>query len=129
LVIVLLGLVAGVAIPRMGRLQESARLGATRSEMQQLKSAILGIPDARGLARGGYETDVGHPPNRLTDLVVRPDSVPPWNAFLRRGWNGPYFDSSGGDYLRDAWDSTYRYDASGRTLTSHGNGSDLVLSF
>jgi len=55
--------------------------------------------------------------------------VPLWNAFLRRGWNGPYIDCSGGVYLRDAWDSKYRYDASGRTLTSHGNGSDLVLSF
>jgi type II secretory pathway pseudopilin PulG len=129
IVIAVLGIVAAVAIPRMGGLSESARRGATQAEMQRLKSAILGSPDARGVARGGYEIDVGHPPNGLSDLVIKPDSVPAWNKFISLGWNGPYIDSSGGDYLRDAWDSTYQYDAGARTLTSKGGGSDLVLSF
>ena len=110
-------------------MQESARIGATRAEMQRLKAAILGSPDARGMARGGYEIDVGRPPNRLADLAVKPDSVPAWNAFIQRGWNGPYIDSSGGEYLRDAWDSTYQFSAAARTLTSRGSGSNLVLSF
>lgn len=128
-VVLVLGIVAGVAIPKLGGLHESSKLAATKSEMQRLKSAILGSPDARGVGRGGFEIDVGHPPNRLTDLVAKPDSVSVWNKFVEMGWNGPYLDSSGGDYLRDAWDSTYQYDAASRTLTSPGNGAALVLSF
>jgi prepilin-type N-terminal cleavage/methylation domain-containing protein len=128
-VIMVLGIVAAVAIPRMGGLSQSARQAATRSEMQRLKSAILGSPDSRGIARGGFEIDVGYPPNRLLDLVAKPDSVSVWNQFVERGWNGPYLDSSGGDYLRDAWDSTYQYNLGSRTITSNGSGAALVLSF
>lgn len=127
--IAVLGIVAAVAIPRMGGLSESSRVAATRSEMQRLKSAILGSSTGPGGVRGGFELDVGHPPNRLADLVARPDSVATWNKFLSLGWNGPYVDSAGGDYLRDAWDSTYAYDANARTLTSFGSGTDIVLTF
>lgn len=120
---------ASVAIPKLGGLHQSAKLGATKSEMQRLKSAILGSPDARGVARGGYEIDVGYPPNKLADLVKKPDSVSVWNKFIERGWNGPYMDSAGSDYQRDAWDSTYQYNLVTRTITSKGSGANLVLSF
>lgn len=129
LVIAVLGILAAVAIPRMGGMSNSARQAATRAEMQRLKSAILGSADERGQARGGFEIDVGHAPSQLRDLVARPDSIQEWNKFLSRGWNGPYVDSSGGDYLKDAWDSAYVYDAGARTLTSKGSGANLVLSF
>jgi type II secretory pathway pseudopilin PulG len=129
IVIAVLGIVAAVAIPRMGGLSTSARQAATRAEMQRLKSAILGSPDERGGARAGFEIDVGYPPGRLADLVVKPDSVPVWNPYLSLGWNGPYVDSAGADYLKDAWDSAYVYNAALRTITSKGSGSDLVLSF
>lgn len=124
-----LGILAAVAIPRMGGMSDSARQAATRAEMQRLKLALLGSSDERGKARGGYEIDVGYLPNQLRDLVVKPDSVPAWNRFLSRGWNGPYIDSAGGQYLRDAWDSTYVYDRAARTVTSTGSAPDLVLSF
>lgn len=129
IVIAVLGIVAVVALPRLGGLSEGARQATTKVEMQRLKSAILGSSDERGHVRGGFELDVGFPPNQLSDLARKPDSVPAWNAFLALGWNGPYIDSSGGDYLRDAWDSTYVYDAVARTLTSKGSGSNIVLSF
>ena len=125
----MLGILAAVAIPRMGGMSDSARQSATRAEMQRLKSAILGSADERGGARGGYEIDVGHPPNQLRDLDVKPDSVAVWNKFLSRGWNGPYIDSAGGNYLRDAWDSIYVYDRAARTMTSRGSTPNLVLSF
>ena len=57
------------------------------------------------------------------------DSVVVWNKFLASGWNGPYVDSAGGDYLTDPWDSVYRYNAMARTITSYGGGSSIVLSF
>jgi type II secretory pathway pseudopilin PulG len=128
-VIVVLGIVAAVAIPKMGGLSQGAKLAATKSEMQGLRAAILGSPDAHGVPRGGYEIDVGYPPGQLLDLARKPDSVQTWNTFLERGWNGPYIDSTGGNYLRDAWDSTYTYSSAARTLTSKGSGSNVVVSF
>lgn len=128
-VLVVLGILAAVAVPRMGRMHDATRQGVTQAEMQVIKSAILGTPDRQGTPRGGFEIDVGHPPGRLVDLVVKPDSLDAWDPFLGRGWNGPYLDSTGGHFLRDAWDSTYVYDAAARTLTSVGGGSNLALSF
>jgi general secretion pathway protein G len=128
-VIMILGIVAAVAIPRMGGLSESARVGAAREELSRLKSAIVGSMDPDGVPRGGFEVDVGYPPNALGDLVRKPDSVATWNKFIGRGWNGPYIDSSGGSYQRDPWDSTYRYDPEARTITSIGGGSSIAVSF
>ncbi|MCH9032827.1 MAG: hypothetical protein IIB00_11300, partial [candidate division Zixibacteria bacterium] len=45
------------------------------------------------------------------------------------GWNGPYMDSAGGDYLIDAWGVAYGYDATTRTITSTGGPSPIALSF
>ena len=125
----ILGIVAGVAIPKFGNMNESARVSATRAEMQRLKSAILGSPDHNGVPRGGFEIDVGHAPNGLQDLVTAPGSVAVWNEFINLGWNGPYMDSSGGDFLKDAWDSTYQFNLGARTITSTGSGTDIVLTF
>ena len=128
-IVLVLGIVAGVAIPKLGNMNESGKVAATRVEMQRLKSAILGSPDHKGVPRGGYEIDVGHPPNRLQDLVTAPGSVSVWNQYIEYGWNGPYMDSSGSDYIKDAWDSTYQYNVAARTITSIGSGSNIVLSF
>ena len=124
-----LGIVAGVAIPRFGNMHESAKVAATKTEMQRLKSAILGTQGTDGTPRGGFELDVGHPPNRLLDLAKAPDSLAAWSPFSGRGWNGPYMSSEGGEFLRDAWDSTYQFDCDSRTITSIGSGSNIVLSF
>lgn len=128
-VIMVLGIVAAVAIPRMGGLSNSAKVNAARDEMRRLKTAIVGIDGPDGVPRGGFEIDVGHPPQALPDLVRKPDSVAAWNKFIGRGWNGPYVDSAGGSYLKDPWDSTYRYDRGARTITSTGGGSSIVVSF
>jgi general secretion pathway protein G len=128
-VIMVLGIVAAVAIPRMGNLSSAAKVNAARDEMRRLKSAIVGSVGPDGVPRGGFEVDVGHAPDALADLVRKPDSVAAWNRFLSRGWNGPYIDSSGGSYLKDPWDSTYQYSRGGRTITSTGGGSSIVVSF
>lgn len=129
MVIIVLGIVAAVAVPRMGLLGESAKVNATKDEMRRLKTAIVGSADSKGVPRGGFEIDVGYPPNDLSDLVTKPDSVAAWNKFIGQGWNGPYMDSAGGDYLRDAWDSTYQYDPATRTITSTGHGTSITVSF
>lgn len=128
-IILVLGIVASVAIPKFGQFAESAKINATKYEMGRLKSAIIGATGPDGMPRGGYEIDVGIPPNQLSDLFLKPDSVSAWDKFIGRGWNGPYIDSAGGEYLTDAWDSTYQFNLGARTITSIGSGSSIVLSF
>ncbi|MCH9031899.1 MAG: prepilin-type N-terminal cleavage/methylation domain-containing protein, partial [candidate division Zixibacteria bacterium] len=75
IVIVVLGIVAAVAIPRFGDFTESAKIEATREEMGRLKKAILGDPSVTAggkFVSKGYEGDVGSPPPTLVNLVVKP---------------------------------------------------------
>ena len=132
IIIVVLGILAAVAIPRFAGMAESSKMTATRSEMVAIKKAIVGNADvvAGGqLTDRGFEGDVGTPPGQLSDLVRKPDSIPAWDKFMRLGWNGPYIDSTGGDYLTDAWGATYFYDPESRRLVSTGGSDSIVVSF
>jgi hypothetical protein len=62
-------------------------------------------------------------------LVRKPGTIPAYNPIARLGWHGPYIDSSGGDYLKDAWGANYVYDPAARTIKSVGSGADIVMSF
>lgn len=132
LVIVVLGIIAAVAIPRMGDFAESSRQSATLSELQTLKRAIVG--NASVVAGGryvdvGFEGHLGHPPASLWELGRMPDSLAVYNKFTRIGWNGPYIDTSGGEFLIDAWRIDYIYDQSGRTISSVGGSDTITISF
>lgn len=132
IVIIVLGIIAAVAIPRFGDVSESAKTAATKEEMMRLKVAIIG--DASIKAGGkyvskGYLGDAGSVPAALVDLAVKPGGLAVFNNFTGLGWNGPYIDSAGGDYLSDAWGAAYVYSAAGRTITSTGGPSNIVLSF
>ena len=132
MIIVVLGIVAAVAVPKMGALTQSYRKTATKSEMAMLKRAIVGT--AQMLAGGryvdvGFEGDVGHAPISLQELGVRSDSLPLFNKFTRMRWNGPYVDTAGGEYLRDSWGIAYQYDRTVRTITSVGGPDTLVVAF
>jgi len=132
IIIVVLGIVAAVAIPRIGSILESSRVNATKDEMGHIKQAIIG--DTRVTGGGkyvnvGYEGNIGYPPSNLVDLVRKPDSIPVYDRFTSFGWNGPYLDSAEQHYLYDAWDSLYQYDANNRTITSIGANPDLTVTF
>ena len=132
MVIVVLGLVAAIVIPRIGGLSESSRINTTKSEMLMLKRAIVGNPSAVAGGRYfdvGFEGDVGHPPANLSDLGTKPDSVPTYDKFTRIGWNGPYVDTSGGEYLTDAWGAAYIYDPAQRMIMSVGGSDTIIASF
>jgi len=132
MIIVVLGIIAAVAIPRFGDMDQSARINATKAEMQRLKKAIIGNPEV--VAGGqyvnrGFEGDVGFVPQSLSDLAAKPDSVPTFDKFARIGWNGPYIDSSGQEYLKDAWGNSYGYNPAARTITSNSISPPITVTF
>lgn len=129
IVIVTLGILAAFAVPKFVDMADSSKINATKQELTNLKRAIVGNPSVvaggQQVARG-FEGDVGFTPERLQDLAVKPDSVSVYNALTRLGWNGPYIDTSGGDYLLDAWGNSYSYIPGSRLLLSTGGGSDTI---
>ncbi len=132
IVMIVLGILAAVAIPKLGDVSETSKITTTKEEMRRLKVAIVGdasINVAGKLISRGYSGDVNALPSALTDLSVKPGGVAVYNKFTRLGWNGPYVDSAGGEYLTDAWGANYVYDSGARTITSTGGASNIVLTF
>lgn len=132
MIIVVLGILAAVAIPRFGDISDSSKITATKKELQNLKVAIAGNPDA--VAGGkyvdrGFEGDVGYVPSSLQDLVTKPDSVTAYNQLTGLGWNGPYIDSTEDNYLKDAWDVAYVYQPSNRRILSVGSSDTITVGF
>lgn len=137
MIIVLLGILAAVAIPRYQDIGTDAKQAVTTHRLEELRKAIVGNPDAVGsgtYSARGFRGDVGSFPAALTDLVNQ-GSYPAWNRYTKTGWNGPYVSSSGDEYLLDAWGNNFVYDAGGNppTITSYGangvsgGGDDIVV--
>ncbi|UCC44859.1 MAG: prepilin-type N-terminal cleavage/methylation domain-containing protein [Candidatus Zixiibacteriota bacterium] len=132
MIIVVLGILAAVAIPKFTDVSESSKITATKKEMLTLKTALAGNPDA--VAGGkyvdrGFEGDVGFVPSLLQDLVAKPDSVSAYNKLTSLGWNGPYIDSTEGNYLKDAWGTDYVYQPSNRRIISVGGSDSIIVGF
>jgi len=126
IVILALAVLATIAIPRLGGIIGGSKTAATRDEMRTLKIALVG--SVKNNARG-YENDVGSLPSGLVDLISKPGGVSNWDRFTKTGWNGPYIDSTSGDYLRDAWSTNYIYSQAGRTIMSIGSGDTITVNF
>lgn len=136
MVILLVGILAAVAIPRFWDLANPSRVNVTRHRMEELKKAIVGNPDmtAAGTPSArGFRGDTGQWPAQLPDLTL-PASTPPsyvssWNRYTRTGYNGPYIDASGGQYLLDAWGATFTYCSTCNplTITSSGGGTPITM--
>lgn len=130
IIIVILGILAAVAIPKFSELTENSKFMATREEMRSLKTAIVGDPSM--VAGGefvfrGYEGDCGFVPSQLSDLVTKPDSIANYDRLVRIGWNGPYIDGAGSSFLADAWGNAYIYQPFSRRLISPGDGTDSII--
>lgn len=132
IVIVLLAILAAVAVPRFATMTDSAKIAATKDEMNLLKRAIIGHPAAVSAGahiERGFEGDVGHPPVTLSELAVKPDSIAAYNRLTRLGWNGPYIDSAAGNYLNDAWGTAYVYQPGSRRILSLGGADTIKVTF
>ena len=132
IIIVVLGILAAVAIPKFSTIMESSKTATTREELQTLKKAIIGNPQVVSsgvVIDRGFMGDIGFIPSLLVDLAVKPDSVSAYNKLTRLGWNGPYIDGDSNEYLSDAWGVTYSYDPSSRQIVSSGGSENITITF
>lgn len=132
IIIVVLGILAAVAAPKFANILEGSRAATTREELQTLKEAVVGNPQIVSsgvLIDRGFIGDVGFVPSQLVDLVVKPGSVSVYNDLTRLGWNGPYVDGDGNEYLTDAWGGAYSYDPVGRRIVSTGGPDSITITF
>ncbi len=127
MVIIIIGIIAGVAMKSMDSAIETGRVESTKKEMEQLAQAIVGNPEL--ISNGsrvdfGYIGDVGSLPPDLEALVSQPAGY--------TTWKGPYirnsFNQASEDYKRDAWNMLYTYDG-GVNITSTGSGSSITKQF
>ena len=97
LVVVIIGMLAGLVIPNVTGMRRGAAIRTTRGQMQALETAIL-----------SYQMDLDQLPRNLEDLINDPGVS---------GWAGPY--THRGRMPKDAWGREFRYDPEGR----HNPGS------
>lgn len=130
-VLVLLGVIAAVAIPRFVDLTGAGKRNVTRERMNNIRRAIMGDPTVVVGGRfsfAGFRGDLNQLPDPLAQLATQ-GALPAWNAFSRRGWNGPYIDAG---QLSDGWGNPISiggFDAdgvNGRTFTLRSAGPDGV---
>lgn len=127
IIIVVLAVLASVGIPVLGNVILSAKRESTRKELLTLKTAIVGRMGSAPVR--GYENDVGQPPPALQGLVTKPAGVADYDRFTKTGWNGPYVEDDGGDFLEDAWGVDYVYDPSQRIIISVGGPDTITVAF
>jgi general secretion pathway protein G len=89
LVVVIIGILAALVIPKIAGSSERARVTAAQADIKGgIKSAI-----------GQYEVDNGFYPKSLQDLIVQPSNA--------KNWHGPYFDPP--KLPIDPWGNPYIY--------------------
>lgn len=130
-VLVLLSILAAIAVPRFIDLINPSKENVTKHRLEELRKAIVGNPDvvaAGTYSARGFRGDTGQWPAILQDLVTNPDPINlAWNKYTRKGWNGPYVDSSGNQYLNDAWGHGFTYQPACPTPRIISNGPNGVL--
>jgi general secretion pathway protein G len=89
LVVVIIGILAALVIPKIAGSSERARVTAAQADINGgIKSAL-----------GQYEVDNGFYPKSLQDLIVQPGNA--------KNWHGPYFDPP--KLPMDPWGNAYIY--------------------
>jgi general secretion pathway protein G len=98
LVVVIIGILAALVIPKIAGSSERARVTAAQADINGgIKSAL-----------GQYEVDNGFYPRSLQDLLVQPANA--------KNWHGPYFDPP--KLPVDPWGNPYVYYFPGKHNTS-----------
>ena len=96
LVLVILGMLAAIVLPKFSGTTERGRVTAAQTQISTFKTAL----DA-------FEVDMGYYPkgkNGLLDLIQQPRDAP--------NWHGPYLQSDA--IPKDPWGNDYIYECPGR---------------
>ena len=103
-VLVILGLIAGLVVPNVMQRGEDAKVRAANAEIQRISMAV-----------DEFYLDSGRAPSELRELVERPANA--------SNWNGPYINASN---LNDPWDNpyNYRYPGEHRSFDIFSHGAD-----
>ena len=102
LVVVIIGILAAVAVPRLGGRVGQSQIAAARAGVGAISTAI-----------DLYETDNGKLPESLQSLITK-GSEP--------NWNGPYIRKAEG--LKDPWGMEYQFTKQGNVYTVASAGPD-----
>ncbi|MEO0082022.1 MAG: hypothetical protein ABIL25_07000 [candidate division WOR-3 bacterium] len=127
-VISVLGLILAFFVPPVvSRITTYAKRVATEQQLRVLRDAIAGSPDVQiggEIVMTGFRNDVGRLPRHLIELAtnnpfegiyanvlyVGKETLPRWDPYLKKGWNGPYVREDGSmRYRYDAWGIEFRY--------------------
>ena len=110
LVVVIIGILAAVAIPRLGGRVKQAQVAAAQADVNNV-----------GMALRLYEVDNGNYPASLSGLVTSPGAAP--------NWRGPYLEKG---IPKDPWGNDYIYAFPGsrnpNSYDLHSLGPDGVES-
>ena len=107
LVVVIIGILAAIVVPRLTGRQEEAKISATQATMTNIRTSL-----------GLYETDNGKfptPDQGLMALIVKPTAAPE-----PKKWH-KYLDTS--EIPKDAWGNEFAYKNPGEKNT---DGYDLI---
>lgn len=96
LVVVIIGILVGVAVPRLGGRVRQSQISAARAGIENISTALR-----------LYELDMGQFPSSLSALIQNPGSPQ---------WRGPYLEKG---MPKDPWGNDYVYTYPG----SHNTGS------
>jgi len=114
LVLVILGILAAIVIPKFSGRTEQAKEQAARTQISNFSTAL-----------NNFEVDTGGFPKRLQDLIEQPRDC--------QNWHGPYLQTD--KIPLDPWGQEYIYDCPGKNnrtffdLSSAGPpGQDLVIA-
>jgi general secretion pathway protein G len=103
LVMVIIGILAAVAVPRLTGNVEKAKNNAAKQGVAVIEGAI-----------DVYEVDNGKLPDSLQGLITKGSEA---------NWNGPYLRKAEG--LKDPWGTEYQYTKQGNNYTVVSAGPDL----
>ncbi len=109
-VIAIMAVIAGVAVPILFRGMGSFEIKSTQEEMENILQVFMGNPDKGSY---GFLGDLGILPDELEWLVKNPGFpvYQPQTNGVGVGWNGPYlspgFDPEG--FKKDAWGNDYGF--------------------
>ncbi len=102
LVVVIIGILAAVAVPRLGGRVAQSQVAAARASIGAIGTAI-----------DLYETDNGRLPDSLQNLMTK-GSEP--------NWNGPYLRKA--ESLKDPWGNEFQFTKQGNIYTVASAGPD-----